>query len=371
MVVRFPGTNNEPNADYYGGENSADYSPDRPQRDYYRSSAREYAAAGEYDRQGRDRSAYGARDYGNDRYAQREQMNRGYGQGSYVQGQYGQGGRGGYGQSQRGYGRDEQAYHGSYAHDGHRFEDVGRARHADDDYRYDPDRQQRYGQPRGQDQQRGYGRQPQGYDYDDRGFFARAGDEVRSWFGDDEAERRRDLDARYDERTYAARSQNDRDDDYHSWRRQQIDALDRDYDEYRQENRTKFHNEFGSWRSQREGQRSSLSKVNEHMDVVGSDGGHVGTVDKVRGDRILLTKNDPDAGGQHHSIPSRWIESVDTKVTLAKTADEAKAHWRDEDRNQAMFNYGDNARGSSDDQRGTTTARDSQGRVLGKTNPTY
>ena len=36
--------------------------------------------------------------------------------------------------------------------------------------------------------QRGYGR-------DDRGFLERAGDEVRSWFGDDEAERRR----RYDE----------------------------------------------------------------------------------------------------------------------------------------------------------------------------
>jgi len=42
--------------------------------------------------------------------------------------------------------------------------------------------------------ERGYGR-----DADrDRGFFERAGDEVRSWFGDDEAERRRRMDeARY------------------------------------------------------------------------------------------------------------------------------------------------------------------------------
>jgi len=31
---------------------------------------------------------------------------------------------------------------------------------------------------------------------DDRGFFERAGDEVRSWFGDEDAERRRDIDAR-------------------------------------------------------------------------------------------------------------------------------------------------------------------------------
>ena len=61
------------------------------------------------------------------------------------------------------------------------------------------------------------------------------------------------------------------------------------------------------------------------MDVVGSDGEHVGTVDKVRGDRIILTKNDPAAGGHHHSIPSSWLESVDGKVTLRKTASEAKA----------------------------------------------
>src|ERR1700750_1993788 len=42
-----------------------------------------------------------------------------------------------------------------------------------------------------------------GYDRNDprdRGFFDRAGDEVRSWFGDEEAERRRRIDERYDER---------------------------------------------------------------------------------------------------------------------------------------------------------------------------
>jgi osmotically-inducible protein OsmY len=43
--------------------------------------------------------------------------------------------------------------------------------------------------------ERGYGR-----DRDDRGFFDRAGDEVRSWFGDEEAERRRRMDERERER---------------------------------------------------------------------------------------------------------------------------------------------------------------------------
>ena len=206
---------------------------------------------------------------------------------------------------------------------------------------------------------RGYGRQPEGYDYQDRGFIARAGDEVRSWFGDDDAERRREFDARYDER-----AGNHRDADYHSWRTGQIAALDRDYDEYRRENQDRFHNEFSSWRSTRQGQRDALSKVQEHAEVVGADGEHVGTVDKVRGDRILLTKTDVDAGGKHHSIPSNWITGVDgNKVTLAKTAADAKQAWQDEERSQAMSGWGDNAtdRGGDDITRGRTLNRSFSG----------
>ncbi len=214
---------------------------------------------------------------------------------------------------------------------------------ADDGRRYTVSGNRDYGRDMYRDQGRsdyGRGRQPQGYDYQDRGFLNRAGDEVRSWFGDDEAERRRVLDQRYDQ-------QYRHDDDYHAWRSSQIAALDRDYDEYRRENRTKFSNEFGSWRNERNTQRTALERVAEHMEVIGSDGEHVGTVDKVRGDRILLTKSDADAGGRHHSIPSRWIDRVDDKVTVRKTAEQAKAHWRDEERNSAFF--GDTAAGSTDE----------------------
>jgi hypothetical protein len=177
---------------------------------------------------------------------------------------------------------------------------------------------------------------------DDRGFLERAGDEIRSWFGDEDAERRRERDQRYDAQTGGSeRSHNAAGDHhYHSWRRQRIAELDRDYDEYQRENSQRFHNEFTSWRSERQGQRDSLRQVQEHMEVLGSDGSHVGTVDKIRGDRILLTKSDGDAGGHHHSIPSRWIQSVDERVTLRKTAEEAKAHWRDEERSGAMFGEG-------------------------------
>lgn len=170
-------------------------------------------------------------------------------------------------------------------------------------------------------------------DYRDRDFFERAGDEVRSWFGDEEAERRRERDQRYD----AARERSAEDSHYHNWRRERVAELDRDYDEYRRENAQRFHNEFSSWRSDRQGQRDGLGRVTEHMEVLGSDGEHLGTVDKVRGDRILLTRSDPAAGGHHHSIPSRWIDTVDGKVTLRKTAAEAKAAWKEEEGHGAFF----------------------------------
>ncbi|QPQ56291.1 DUF2171 domain-containing protein [Allosphingosinicella flava] len=138
-------------------------------------------------------------------------------------------------------------------------------------------------------------------------------------------------------REYAMRGQDLHDPHYSEWRNRQISELDRDYEDYRREHQSRFEQEFGNWRSKRQGQRQSLSKVTEHMEVVGNDGQHIGTVDKVRGDRIILTKGDKDAGGHHHSIPCSWIESVEDKVTVSKSADEAKRAWQDEERSRALF----------------------------------
>jgi len=61
----------------------------------------------------------------------------------------------------------------------------------------------------------------------------------------------------------------------------------------------------------------SLPDVRERMEVVGSDGMHVGTVDGLEGtQRIKLTKTDKSSGGAHHFIPIDWIERVDGKVHL-------------------------------------------------------
>jgi hypothetical protein len=257
-------------------------------------------------------------------------------------------------------------------------------------------------------------------DREDRGFFERAGDEIASWFGDDEAERRRRRDEedfgrdepgrsmsrdrgrfeRDDDRSFRSsrerepwgagdreergyrpitgdygrsedrfagggysrsepRSRSEResnwgrdeyrrtsfagdrpqhDPHYQQWRQRQIDELDRDYDEYRREHQSKFENDFGSWRERRQGKRQMLGQIREHMEVVGNDGEHVGTVDRVAGDRLILAKSDPDSGGVHHSLSCTEIDRIDgDRVILDINATEARIRWRDESRERALF----------------------------------
>ncbi|MES2137302.1 MAG: DUF2171 domain-containing protein [Pseudomonadota bacterium] len=235
---------------------------------------------------------------------------------------------------------------------------------------------------------------------EDRGFFERAGDEIASWFGDDDADRRRregsrqerwespDRDVerergsgyrpitgdygrseryfsgsdygrgepenfgRYDRsqtpygrdeyrRTSFAGSRDfgrDQDPHYRSWRDRHLSELDRDYDEFRRENQSRFESEFGTWRERRQQKRSLLGQVREHMEVVGNDDEHVGTVDRVAGDRLILAKSDPDSGGAHHSLSCSDIDRVEgDRVILDCSADQARNRWRDESRGRALF----------------------------------
>ncbi len=260
-------------------------------------------------------------------------------------------------------------------------------------------------------------RQPDRGAGEDRGFFERAGDEVASWFGDEEAERRRredqHVDGRYgrdEDRGFFSRSSyrgvggegrysrssggsdssergysrnqgfvaaggaprggfeheyrgntwqarepqvgyetsrsayfsGDRgrsiDPHYDSWRQRQLDELDRDYEDYRRENQARFEDDFGGWRQRRQHKRGLLAQMREHMDVVGNDDGHVGTVDRIAGDRIILTKSDPESGGVHHSLSCADVERIDgDRVILDCSADEARSRWRDESRGRALF----------------------------------
>jgi hypothetical protein len=70
-------------------------------------------------------------------------------------------------------------------------------------------------------------------------------------------------------------------------------------------------------------------KIQEHMEVLGSDGQHVGVVDHVEGkDRIKLTKSDSESDGLHHYIPVDWVDRVDAHVHLKKSSHEAKREWK-------------------------------------------
>ena len=67
---------------------------------------------------------------------------------------------------------------------------------------------------------------------------------------------------------------------------------------------------------------ANTSEIREHMEVVGSDGEHVGTVDKVE---IKLTKDDPQARGQHHYISVETVDSIEEDaVWLNLTGEQAR-----------------------------------------------
>jgi hypothetical protein len=286
--------------------------------------------------------------------------------------------------------------------------------------RYDPREEPRGERWRSRDER--HERHYRGRD-DDRGFFERAGDEIASWFGDEEADRRRREDQRMQsrgsfDRDRDFRRERGRDDDrqwfggrasyrgygggegeyrgstsgtetvgapglergyrpmfggytvsegsgyprdsrlrdweagdsgergfpsrhdphYEALRRRHLDDLDRDYEEFRRENQARFDTEFGSWRERRMQKRGLLGQIREHMEVVGSDDQRVGTVDRVVGDRIILTKSDPESGGAHHSISCADIASVEgDRVMLDCSADQARERWRDESRSRALF----------------------------------
>src|SRR5690349_12629402 len=69
---------------------------------------------------------------------------------------------------------------------------------------------------------------------------------------------------------------------------------------------------------------ADLSRVKEHMEVIGADGVHVGTVDKVDGNRIKLTKKDSGSHGHHHYISGGLVATVEgDKVRLSANADNA------------------------------------------------
>jgi hypothetical protein len=80
---------------------------------------------------------------------------------------------------------------------------------------------------------------------------------------------------------------------------------------------------------------ADLSQINEHDEVIGADGAHVGTVDKVEGNRIKLTKADSGMGsheGHHHYIDGGLVASCkEGTVRLSANGDVAVSMESEED----------------------------------------
>lgn len=65
-------------------------------------------------------------------------------------------------------------------------------------------------------------------------------------------------------------------------------------------------------------------KIKEGMEVIGADGVHVGTVDRVEGNRIKLSKSHSFGHhkGHHHYIELGFVAGVEgDKVRLSANAD--------------------------------------------------
>ncbi|TGQ47968.1 MULTISPECIES: DUF2171 domain-containing protein [unclassified Mesorhizobium] len=72
---------------------------------------------------------------------------------------------------------------------------------------------------------------------------------------------------------------------------------------------------------------TDAARIREHMEVIGADGVHIGTVDKVDGQRIKLTKRDSGQGrhkGHHHYVPLSLVAEIEgQKVRLSANSDVA------------------------------------------------
>jgi hypothetical protein len=69
---------------------------------------------------------------------------------------------------------------------------------------------------------------------------------------------------------------------------------------------------------------ADLSQIREHMEVIGADGVHIGTVDKVDGKRIKLTRADSGSHKHHHYISEGLIAEIEGgKVRLSANGDAA------------------------------------------------
>jgi len=74
------------------------------------------------------------------------------------------------------------------------------------------------------------------------------------------------------------------------------------------------------------------AQIIEHAEVLSADNQHIGTVDKVHGNQIKLTRKD-STDAEHHFIPLSWVASASGgEVRLNRNAYVVREHWGTEKR---------------------------------------
>ena len=79
--------------------------------------------------------------------------------------------------------------------------------------------------------------------------------------------------------------------------------------------------------------------IREHMEVIGADGVHLGTVDRVEDNRIKLIRADSGVGHEqhHHFIPKGLVAEVEgDKVRLSANGDVAADLFEQEESGQPI-----------------------------------
>ena len=79
----------------------------------------------------------------------------------------------------------------------------------------------------------------------------------------------------------------------------------------------------------------SIDQIREGMEIIGADGVHVGTVDRVEGHRIRLTRADSGMGGHeghHHFLSVGLVAEIEgDRVRLSATAENSELFEEEQD----------------------------------------
>jgi len=90
---------------------------------------------------------------------------------------------------------------------------------------------------------------------------------------------------------------------------------------------------------------ADLSGIREHMEVIGADDVHVGTVDAVEGNRIKLTRADSGSHADHHHYISGGLVAAVEGGKVRLSANGANAALLEEEKGgqplgeQSVFNW--------------------------------